>query len=98
MMQASLTKEGCMWSRRAFLRTTGALGSTIAIRPSGLDALVEAATAVQGQAPADVAKDEAYWGTIQQAFELDRTLINLNTGHHCSQPAMVLDAVKRYLD
>jgi isopenicillin-N epimerase len=88
-----------MLSRRAFLQTTGALGTVaLAARPRGLEAVAEASAAVAGQAPADVAKDEAYWGQIQQDFALDRTVINLNTGHHCSQPRVVTDAVKRYLD
>jgi len=88
-----------MVSRRAFLRTTGALGATaLALKHDGLDAMVEASAGVAGQSPADAAKDEAYWGQIQQQFSLDRTMINLNTGHHCSQPRVVTDAVKRYLD
>jgi len=88
-----------MLSRRAFLQTTGALGTAaLAVRPRGLEAVAEASAAVAGQAPADVAKDELYWGQIQQEFALDRSMINLNTGHHCSQPRVVMDAVKRYLD
>jgi selenocysteine lyase/cysteine desulfurase len=88
-----------MLSRRAFLQTTGALGTVaLAVRPRGIEAIAGASAAVAGQAPADVAKDEAYWGQIQQEFALDRTMINLNTGHHCSQPRVVMDAVKRYLD
>jgi isopenicillin-N epimerase len=86
-------------SRRAFLHATGAVGAAALVaRPDGLDAIARASAAVAGQAPADVAKDEFYWRDIQQAFDLDRTLINLNTGHHCSQPRIVLNAVKRYLD
>jgi len=68
------------------------------MRDTTIEAIAEATAAVADQTPADVAKDELYWGQIQQAFALDRTLINLNTGHHCSQPTIVLDAVKRYLD
>ncbi len=88
-----------MLSRRAFLRTTGLAGTAaLAIKTRGLDDIVSASASVAGQAPADVARDEFYWREIQQSFALDRTLINLNTGHHCSQPRIVLDAVKRYLD
>ena len=88
-----------MVSRRAFLRTTGVLGATaFAFKDSSLEAIVEASRAVAGQAPADAAKDEAYWGQIQSAFDLDRTMINLNTGHHCSQPQSVMRAVERYLE
>ena len=89
-----------MWTRRSFLRTTGVVGTTALAwrRVPGLEAIVEASAAVAAQSPADAARDEIYWGQIQQAFAVDRTMINLNTGHHCSQPTVVLDAVKRYLD
>jgi isopenicillin-N epimerase len=88
-----------MISRRGFLQTTGVLGGAALARSRfSLDAVVEASASVARQAPADVAKDELYWGQIQQQFALDRTMINLNTGHHCSQPGVVMDAVKRYLD
>jgi isopenicillin-N epimerase len=88
-----------MVSRRTFLRTAGAVGSTaLIVKPRGLDEVLAASASVAGQTPADVAKDEFYWREIQQSFALDRTVINLNTGHHCSQPDVVLNAVKRYLD
>jgi len=88
-----------MWTRRAFLQSTGVVGgAALALRTRGLDDIRAATASVSQQAPADVAKDEFYWREIQQAFALDRTLINLNTGHHCSQPRVVIDAVKRYLD
>jgi selenocysteine lyase/cysteine desulfurase len=89
-----------MWSRRAFLRTSGVLGtSALAWRHApGLDAIVEASASVAEQSADAAATNESYWGQIQRAFAIDRTMINLNTGHHCSQPTVVLDAVKRYLD
>jgi selenocysteine lyase/cysteine desulfurase len=64
----------------------------------GLDEVAAATAAVADQSPEDVAKDEFYWREIQQAFTLDRTLINFNNGHHCPQPRVVHEAVKRYLD
>ena len=87
-----------MLSRRAFLNATSAAGAALAVKTNGLSEVLAASASIAGQAPADVAKDEFYWREIQQSFALDRTLINLNTGHHCSQPTVVLDAVKRYLD
>ena len=33
-----------------------------------------------GLPPASAAEDEAYWGEIQRAFDLDRTMVNLNNG------------------
>jgi isopenicillin-N epimerase len=45
-----------------------------------------------------VAADEGYWRDIQQAFTLDRTIINLNNGYTCPSPRVVHEALKRYLD
>jgi len=88
-----------MLSRRAFLRTSSVLGTAlVSVKHAGLEAVVEASNAVAGQAPADVARDEAYWGLVQQQFAIDRTIVNLNSGNHCSHPRVVADAVKRYLD
>ena len=42
--------------------------------------------------------DESYWREIQQAFTLDRTIINLNNGGCCPSPRVVHEALKRYLD
>lgn len=81
------------------MRATGAAGAAaLTPGPRSLEDVLAASAAVASQSPADVAKDETYWREIQLAFDLDRTLINLNTGHHCSQPRIVVDAVKRYLD
>lgn len=88
-----------MVSRREFLQTTGVLsGAALAFKANGLEQILEASASVADQAPDVVAKDELYWGQIQQAFDLDRTFINLNTGHHCSAPRVVMDAYKRYLE
>jgi selenocysteine lyase/cysteine desulfurase len=88
-----------MWTRRTFLETGGALGAAaFALRANGL-AEVEAATAAVVDRPADeVARDETYWREIQQAFTLDRTLINFNNGNNCPSPRVVHEAMKRYLD
>ena len=45
-----------------------------------------------------MAADEGYWRDIQQAFTLDRTIINLNNGYTCPSPRVVHEALKRYLD
>ena len=84
-----------MWSRRAFLRTTGVLGTAaLTLKTKGLEAIADASAAVAGQSPDEVARNEDYWREIQSAFALDRTIINLNTGNHCSHPRVVADAVK----
>ncbi len=41
--------------------------------------------------------DEEYWGEIQRAFTVDRTIINLNNGGVSPSPRVVQEAMARYL-
>ncbi|NIQ83611.1 MAG: aminotransferase class V-fold PLP-dependent enzyme [Acidobacteria bacterium] len=45
-----------------------------------------------------MARDETFWFEVQQAFTVDRTLINLNNGGVSPSPAFVQEAMKRHLD
>jgi len=89
-----------MLDRRGFLRATGAAGAAAvaAYTDAGLARVQAASRTVAGQSPAAVAADETYWREIQQAFTLDRTIINLNNGGCCPSPRVVHEAFKRYLD
>ncbi len=88
-----------MWSRRAFLRSTGVLGATaLTARGSGIEAIAEAAQSVADWTPEQVAQDEFFWREIQSGFTLDRTLTNLNNGNSSPTPRVVHEALKRYLD
>ncbi len=89
-----------MQRRRDFLRQVvpaGALGA-VGFKTDWLERVVSAADAVADRPAADVAADETYWREIQQAFTLDRTIINLNNGYTCPSPRVVHEALKRYLD
>ncbi|MDX1430541.1 MAG: aminotransferase class V-fold PLP-dependent enzyme, partial [Rhodothermales bacterium] len=48
--------------------------------------------------PAELAGDEDFWHEIQQAFTVDRTLVNLNNGGVSPAPAVAQEAMKRHLD
>ena len=85
------------WSRRSFLRSAGA-GAAFAFATPGLEDLAAASAEIQNQAPEQAAANQSYWGQVQNQFDLDRTMINLNTGHHCSHPRVVARAVERYLE
>jgi isopenicillin-N epimerase len=89
-----------MWSRRSFLRTTGTAGAAAlaAFTDQGLARVSAASRRIAGAAPEAVAGDEGYWREIQQAFTLDRTIINLNNGGVSPSPRVVHEALKRYLD
>ena len=71
-----------------FLRM-GALGSATLIPKAfnSIEQVAAASAAVADRAPDEVAQDEFYWREIQEAFTLDRTLINLNNGNTLSEPA-----------
>jgi isopenicillin-N epimerase len=88
-----------IWSRRAFLRLCGVVGTAAyAAKASGLERVEAASQSVADRLPMEVAKDEFYWREIQSAFKLDRSLINLNNGFTCPCPRVVLESVWRYMD
>jgi selenocysteine lyase/cysteine desulfurase len=87
-----------MPSRRSFVASMVGAGVALpAFRESAI-AQVRRASEVAGPRPAtEVAQDEAYWGEIQRAFDLDRTMVNLNNGGCSPTPTHVLDAMIRDL-
>ncbi len=88
-----------MPTRRHFVESLVAAGAAVpALTNDGLDRLRGLARRVSGRAPADVARDEDFWLQVQQAFTLDRTLINLNNGGVSPSPRVVQEAMRRYLD
>src|SRR5438093_6076323 len=89
-----------MNARRDFLRQivpAGLVGAA-ALKTDWLGRIASASEAVGDRPAAEVAADEGYWREIQQAFTLDRTIINLNNGYTCPSPRVVHEALKRYLD
>jgi isopenicillin-N epimerase len=88
-----------MASRRQFLgRIAGGAGAALALRPGTLQAVQAAARKVAERPAGDVAADEDFWREVQQAFTVDRTLINLNNGGVSPSPRVVQDAMRRYLE
>jgi selenocysteine lyase/cysteine desulfurase len=88
-----------MSTRRLFLNgLTGGAAALALLRDDALERVMAASRAAGARAPEEVAADEDYWREIQQAFTLDRTLINLNNGGVCPSPRVVQEAMKRYLD
>src|SRR5438034_9983567 len=89
-----------MRARRDFLRQVLPIGAATvaALKIDWLERVVSAGAAAADRPPAEIAADEGYWREIQQAFTLDRTIINLNNGYPCTSPRVDHDALKRYLD
>ncbi|MBI1936548.1 MAG: aminotransferase class V-fold PLP-dependent enzyme [Ignavibacteriales bacterium] len=90
-----------MHTRREFINkffmSTGA-----ALVVLNTDAFAKAAEAVSnipaGTSAKEIASDENFWGRIQSAFDVDRSIINLNNGGVSPSPKTVIDAFKRYID
>ena len=87
-----------MLSRRQFLRASGTAALAATFRDDSQARAMAAGAAVQNDSAGAVASNEDYWREIQQAFTLDRTIINLNNGGCCPSPRVVHEAFKRYLD
>ncbi len=88
-----------MLKRRDFLTLSSAAGAAAVLaHTDSLNAIASANAALDGRPPDAVAGDEKYWRTVQQAFAIDRTLINLNSGNSSSSPRVVQQALVRDLD
>ena len=68
------------------------------LRDDSLDTIARVARATAGRDAASLADDETYWGTVQVAFDVDRTLVNLNNGGVCPSPRVVQRALFRDLE
>lgn len=89
-------------SRRSFLAgLTGATAGAAAALPvfseRAFAQLFQAETVAGDRAPTALADDESYWSQIQRAFDIDRTMINLNNGGISPTPTHVLEQLVRDL-
>src|SRR5215831_2900007 len=88
-----------MRTRREFIRTiAGASAALAAYRQGGIDRVLAASRSAGDTSPNEIAKNEDFWREIQQAFTVDRSLINLNNGGVSPSPRVVQDAMRRYLE
>jgi selenocysteine lyase/cysteine desulfurase len=91
-------------NRRAFLGSIQVPAAALVARaavPSGAWTALAAAASASGNRPGtpeEIARDESFWFPIQQAYPVDRSLVNLNNGGVAPSPAVVLEAMKRHLD
>jgi selenocysteine lyase/cysteine desulfurase len=87
-------------NRRAFLQA--ASGITVAVLPAfrkdGMSRILAAGEGTAGRSADSLAADEDFWFQIQTAYDVDRSLINLNNGTVSPSPRIVEQALRRYLD
>jgi len=89
-------------TRRDFLKkigiglgSLGIFGLTAEEAQAKIDSKIKE---VKHLSASEVAKDESFWFQVQQSFNIDRSIINLNNGGVHPAPKRVIDAVHRYLD
>jgi len=75
----------------------GAGVSLPVMRETAFRRLFEAEPIAAGRSHLSVAEDETYWREIQRAFDLDRTMVNLNNGGCSPAPTHVLEQMIRDL-
>src|SRR4051812_15855842 len=87
-----------MPTRRTFVSSMVGAGVSLPVmRQSAFQHLFRAEPIAGARAAASVAEDETYWREIQRAFDLDRTMINLNNGGCSPAPTHVLEQMIRDL-
>jgi len=89
-----------MTHRREFLSSMAAAAATFTLptfNPRAIRRLSDAHAIAGGRAAGNLADDENYWSEIQRAFDLDRTMINLNNGGCSPAPTHVLEQMLRDL-
>jgi selenocysteine lyase/cysteine desulfurase len=87
-----------MATRRSFLSALAGSAATLPVfREQAMGRVLRASEIAGSRSPAGVAEDEAYWTEIQRAFDVDRTMINLNNGGCSPAPTHVLDQMIRDL-
>jgi isopenicillin-N epimerase len=87
-----------MTTRRSFLTALAGTGAALPMFHSHAIRRVMKAAEIAGARPADaLADDEMYWSQIQRAFDVDRTLVNLNNGGCSPSPTHVLEQMIRDL-
>jgi len=90
-----------MYNRRQFFgalgRPAAAAAAMIVINPLEIFKIKDA-VAILSSTPEETARNENFWFKVQQAFSVDRSLVNLNSGGVSPSPISVQDSMKRYLD
>ena len=89
-----------MVSRRDFLSTAARTAPAAWLASDGVGQLreIQEELARFAGGPEEIARDERFWAPVQQAFTVNRAIINLNNAGVSPSPALVQEAMKRHLD
>ncbi len=85
-----------MTTRRNFVRGLAGAGIALPVmREDAFGQLFKANAIAGNKSAAALAEEEPYWSQIQRAFDIDRTMINLNNGGISPAPTHVLEQMIR---
>jgi len=89
-----------MFTRRDFLSTAARTAPAAWLASAGAGKLRELGEELARftGGPEEIARDERFWAPVQQAFTVNRAIINLNNAGVSPSPALVQEAMKRHLD
>jgi selenocysteine lyase/cysteine desulfurase len=83
--------------RRDFLEAISGTAAATSLFSSATLKNVQAATkGTSHLSPQEAARDEPFWREVQNAFSINRSLINLDNGAVCPSPRNVTEAMVRY--
>src|SRR5918911_580882 len=83
--------------RRDFIETIAGTIGAVALLDRDVLPSIQAATARTATlSPQEVAQDETFWRDVQNAFSIDRNIINLDNGNVSPSPKNVTEAMVRY--
>ena len=89
-----------MYSRREFLKGAFIGGISLTLFKKDALAIISKASKniPKNISPEKLSANEDFWNSVQSAFEVDRTFINLNNGGVSPSPSIVLNNQKDYID
>ncbi|MGH9446856.1 MAG: aminotransferase class V-fold PLP-dependent enzyme, partial [Terriglobia bacterium] len=87
-------------TRRRFVQAAATASAAFfpTFREGGMSRILAAGNQAAGRSPESLASDEDFWFEIQSAFDVDRSLSNLNNGAMSPSPRVVMEAVHHYMD
>ncbi|MBL7999209.1 MAG: aminotransferase class V-fold PLP-dependent enzyme [Candidatus Kapabacteria bacterium] len=86
-----------MQSRRSILGALTGTGLAM-LNPSSFASVVRSLASFAQQGGSDIASDEQFWLHIQDAFDVDRSIINLNNGGVSPAPRVVMESLRQAME
>jgi selenocysteine lyase/cysteine desulfurase len=84
--------------RRDFLEgISGAVTGTALFGSAALESVQAAEKRTAHLSPQEAARDESLWREVQNAFSINRSIVNLDNGNVCPSPRNVTEALVRYI-